>query len=103
MSNFGAFYYMFIGNVGLYKEPEFARTKIHQKVKQKHAFYLENTKIVQSVCTEVLFVLDSKNTQVENVFPIEISVFLLQQLSDTGRSMRQIVAYELLFYSFRAG
>ena len=76
MSNFGAFYYMFIVNVGLYKEPEFAPTKIHQKLKQKHAFYLENTKIVQSVCTEVLFVLDSKKTQVaENVFPIEISVF----------------------------
>ena len=75
VSNFGAFYYMFIVNVGLYKEPEFAPTKIHQKLKQKHAFYLENTKIVQSVCTEVLFVLDSKKTQVENVFPIEISVF----------------------------
>ena len=75
VSNFGTFYYMFIVNVGLYKEPEFARTKIHQKLKQKHAFYLENTKIVQSVCTEVLFVLDSKKTQVENVFPIEISIF----------------------------
>ena len=71
-SNFGAFYYMFIG---LYKEPEFAPTKIHQKLKQKHAFYLENTKIVQSVCSEVLVVLDSKKTQVENVFPIEIRVF----------------------------
>ena len=75
VSNFGAFYYMFIVNVGLYKEPEFARTKIHQKLKQKHAFYFENTKSVQSVCTEVLFVLDSKKTQVENVVPIEISVF----------------------------
>ena len=75
MSNFGAFYYMFIVNVGLYKEPEFAPTKIHQKLKQKHAFYLENTKIVQSVYTEVLFVLDSKKTQVKNVFPIQISVF----------------------------
>ena len=74
VSNFGAFY-MFIVNVGLYKEPEFAPTKIYQKLKQKHAFYLENTKIVQSVCTEVLFVLDSKKTQVENAFPIEISVF----------------------------
>ena len=72
MSNFGEFYYMFIVNVGLYKEPEFAR---NQKLKQKHAFYLENTKSVQSVCTEVLVVLDSKKTQVENVFPIEISVF----------------------------
>ena len=29
VSNFGAFYYMFIVNVELYKEPEFARTKIH--------------------------------------------------------------------------
>ena len=66
---------MFIGNVGLYKEPEFAPTKIHQKLKQKHAFYLENTKFVQSVCTEVLHVLASKKTQVENVFPIQISVF----------------------------
>ena len=75
VSNFGAFYYKFIVNVGLVKEPEFARTKIHQKLKQKHAFYLENTKIVQSVCTEVLFVLDSKKLQVENVFPIEINVF----------------------------
>ena len=75
VSNFGAFYYMFISNVGLYKEPEFARTKIHQKLKQKHAFYLENTKIVQSVCTEVLFVLYSKKTQVGNVFPTEINVF----------------------------
>ena len=94
MSNFGAFYYMFIVNGGLYKEPEFAPTKIHQKLKQKHAFYLENTKIVQSVCTEVLFVLDSKKTRVENVFPIQISVFLPQQLiSHTGRSMRQIVRY----------
>ena len=72
MSNFGAFYYMFIVNIGLYKEPEFAPTKIHQKLKQKHAFHLENTKIVQSVCTEVL---DSKKTQVKNVFPIQISVF----------------------------
>ena len=44
VSNFGAFHYMFIVNVGLYKEPEFAPTKIHQKLKQKHAFYLENTK-----------------------------------------------------------
>ena len=75
MSNFGAFYYMFIVNVGLYKEPEFAPTKIHPKLKQKHACYLENTKIVQSVCTEVLFVLDSKKTQVKNVFRIQISVF----------------------------
>ena len=75
MSNFDAFYCIFIVNVGLYKEPEFAPTKIHQKLKQKHAFCLENSKIVQSVCTEVLFVLDSKKTQVENVFPIEISVF----------------------------
>ena len=75
MSSFGAFYYMFIVNVGLYKEPEFAPTKIHQKLKQKHAFYLENTKIVQSVCTEVLFVLDSKNTQVKNVILIQISIF----------------------------
>ena len=75
VSNFGAFYYMFIVNVGLYKEPEFGPTKIHQKLKQKHAFYLENTKIVQSVCTEVLFVLDSKKTQVKKVFPIQISVF----------------------------
>ena len=75
MSNFGAFYYMFIVNVGLYEEPEFAPTKIHQKLKQKHVFYLENTKIVQSVCTEVLFVLDSKKRQVKNVFPIQISVF----------------------------
>ena len=66
---------MFIVNVELYKEPELARTEIHQKLKQKHAFYLENTKIEQSVCTEVLFALDSKKTQVENVFPIEISVF----------------------------
>ena len=75
VSNFGAFYYMFIVNVGLYKEPEFAPTKILQILKQKHAFYLENTKSLQSVCTEVLFVLNSKKTQVENVFPIEISVF----------------------------
>ena len=75
MSNFGSFYYMFIVNVGRYKEPEFAPTKIYQKLKQKHAFYLENTKSVQSVCTEVLFVLDSKKTQVKNIFPIQISVF----------------------------
>ena len=93
MSNFGAFCYMFIVNVGLYKELEFAPTKIHQKLKQKHAFYLENTKIVQSVCTEVLFVLESKKTQVENVFPIEISIFLQQQFSGTGRSVRQIVGH----------
>ena len=66
MSNFVAFYYMFIVNVGLFKEPE---------LKQKHAFYLENTKIVQSVFIEVLFVLDSKKTQVENVFPIQLSEF----------------------------
>ena len=66
---------MFIVNVGLYKEPEFAPIRIHQKLKQKHAFYLENTKIMQSVCTEVLFVLDSKKTQVKNVFPIQISIF----------------------------
>ena len=42
VSNFGAFYYMFIVNKGLYKEPEFVQTEIHQKLKQKHAFYLEN-------------------------------------------------------------
>ena len=72
VSNFGAIYYMFVVNVGLYKEPEFARTIINPKLKEKHAFYLENIKIVQSVCTEVLFVLDSKKTQVENVFPIEV-------------------------------
>ena len=84
---------MFIVKVGLYKEPEFARTKVHQKLKQKHTIYLENTKIVQSVLAEVLFVLDSKKTQVEKVFPIEISVFSAVQLSDTGRPTRQIVDY----------
>ena len=66
---------MFIVNLGLYKEPDFSPAKIHQKLKQKHALYLKNTKIVQSVCTEVLFVLDSKKTQVKNVFLIQISVF----------------------------
>ena len=75
VSNFGAFYYMFIVNIGLYKEPEFAPIKIHQKLKQKTCILFGNTKIAQSVCTEVLFVLDSKKTHVENVFPIEISVF----------------------------
>ena len=35
LSNFGAFYYMFIANVGLYKEPAFGRTKIHQKLNNK--------------------------------------------------------------------
>ena len=35
VSKFGAFYYMFIVNVGLYKETEFDPTKIHQKLKQK--------------------------------------------------------------------
>ena len=65
---------MFIVKVELFKEPEFARSKIHQKLKLKHALYLENIKIVQSVCTAVLFVLDTKETQVENVFPTEISV-----------------------------
>ena len=92
MSNFGAFYYMFIVNVGLYKEPEFAPAKIHQKLKQKHAFYLENTRIVQSVCKEVLFVLDSK---LKMYFPFKSVYFLQQQLSHTGRSMRQIVGYGL--------
>ena len=62
VSNSGAFYYMFI-------------VSVCQKLKQKHAYYLENTKNVQSICTEVLFVSHSKKTQVENVFPIEISVF----------------------------
>ena len=84
---------MFIVNVELYKEPELAPTKIHHKLKQTHAFYLENTKIAQSVCTEILFVLDSKYTQVENVFPIEISVFSAAAVIG-GRSMRQIVGYE---------
>ena len=86
---------MFIVNVGLYKELDCAPTKMHPKLKQKHAFYLENTKIVQSVCTEVLFVLDSKKTQVKNEFPIQISVFSAEAASHTGRSMRQIVGYEL--------
>ena len=75
VSSFGTFYYMFLVIVGLYKEPEFAPTKIHQKLKSKHAFYLDNTKIVQSVGTEVLCALDSKKTQIKNVFPIQISVF----------------------------
>ena len=75
LSNFGGFYYMFIVNAGLYKESEFVQTKIHQKLKQKLSFFLQNTNIVQSVSTEVLFVLDSKKIEVENLFPIEISVF----------------------------
>ena len=66
------------------QEPEFARTKIHQKLKQKHAFCLENTKIVQSVYPEVPFVLDSKKTQVENVFPIEISAFSVAAVMGYG-------------------
>ena len=45
VSNFGAFYYMFIVNVGLYKEPEFAPTKIRQKLKPKHAFYWKTLKL----------------------------------------------------------
>ena len=53
---------------------------------------------MQSVCTEVLFVLDSKNTHAKKVFPIQISVFLQQQLSHTGRSMRQIVGYAGMGY-----
>ena len=83
---------MFIVDVGLYKEPEFPWTKIHQKLKQKHEFYLENTKSVQSVCTEVLFALDSKKTQFENVFPIEICVFSAAAVIGY-RPMRQIVGY----------
>ena len=77
VSNFGAFYHIFIINVGLYKEPEFARTKINQKLKQKHAFYLENTKIVQSICTDVLFVLHSKKHKLKTYFPLK-SVYILQ-------------------------
>ena len=45
VSNFGAFYYMFIVNVGLYKEPEIVRTKIHQKLKQKHASIWKTLKL----------------------------------------------------------
>ena len=33
--NFDSFYYMFLVNVGLYKECEFARSKHHQKLKKK--------------------------------------------------------------------
>ena len=66
---------MFIVNVWLYKEPEFAQTKNPSEIKTKTCLLFGNTKIVQSVCAEVLFVLDSKKTQVENVFPIEICVF----------------------------
>ena len=39
VSNFGAFYYMFTVNVGLYKEPEFAPTKNHQKLKNMHSIW----------------------------------------------------------------
>ena len=46
-----------------------------------------------SVSTRVLFVLDSKKTQVENEFPLKSVYFLQQQLSDTGRPTRQIVGY----------
>ena len=60
---------------------------------------LENTKIVQSVCTEVLFVLDSKKIHVEKYFPLKSVYFLQQQLSDTGRPMRQIVGYETFTHS----
>ena len=74
-------------------EPEFAQTKIHQKLKQKHAFYLENTKIVQSVCTEVLFVLFRRKHKLKTYFPSKSVYFLQQQLSDAGRPMRQIVGY----------
>ena len=73
--NFGAFYYMFIVNVGLYKECEFVRYKHHQKFNKNYALDWERTKILKSVCTNILFVLDSKKAQVLNVFPIEISVF----------------------------
>ena len=73
--NFVAFCYLFIVNVGLYKECEFARSKHHQKFKKNHALDWERTKILKSVCSNVLFVLDSKKTQVLNVFPIKISVF----------------------------
>ena len=76
MSNFGAFYYMymFIVNVGLYKEPEFAPTKIHQKLKQKQAFYFEITKIVQSLHRSSIC-LRFEESDVKNVFPIQTSVF----------------------------
>ena len=48
----------------------------HQKFKKKnHALGLERTKCFKDVCTNVLFVLGSKKTQVLNVFPIDISVF----------------------------
>ena len=89
VSNFGAFYYMFIVNVGLYKDPEFAPIKIHPKLKQKHAFYLENTKIVLSVCTEVLFVLDSMKTQVKRISHSNQCIFC----SSSYRIQRQIVGY----------
>ena len=39
VSNFGTFHYMFMVNVGLYKEREFALLKHHQKFKKKRALY----------------------------------------------------------------
>ena len=75
VSNFGAFYYIFIVNAGLYKEPEFAPTKIIRNLNKSMYSIWKTLKFVHTVCTEVLFVLDSKKTQVENVFPIKISVF----------------------------
>ena len=41
VSNFGAFYYMFIVNVGLYKEPEFVPTKILSEIKTKSRILFE--------------------------------------------------------------
>ena len=72
VSNFGAFYYMFIVNVGLYKELEFAPTKIHQKLKQNMHSVWKTLKLCNPFAQKFCL---SKKTQVKNLFPIQISVF----------------------------
>ena len=53
MSNFGAFYYMFIVNVGVYKEPEFVPTKCELLTNSykdlQHTETFDASKLMQSV------------------------------------------------------
>ena len=64
--------------------------------KKNHALDWERTKILKSVCTNVLFVLDSKKTQVLNVFPIQISSSYRTQVDPRGKLLLMRVSHQRL-------
>ena len=73
------------------------RPKHQQKLKENACNYSDTTNILKPVCTEVLFVLISKKTQIKTYSPFK-SVYCLQQYYQTHVDPRDKLLVCLIYH-----